>query len=440
MTSSIQGSGSDNVGRVEAGQPVDPINAQFYSRFQYPWPPLFIRRLAEPGFESDMLSQSVGEWVIDILPAGPRIWVAGCGTNQAVLTAVRFPAAQVLGTDISMESLAASQRLAEQLGVTNLNLRAESINDAAYDGEFDYVISTGVIHHNADPQATLSRISRALKPDGLLELMVYNRYHCIEATAIQNAVRILASAAGGSGFEGQLELAHELMEGREDLKRRVGQFFVGMDRSEAALADALIQPVAYTFNVLELQRLAAACGLDLLLPCVNQFDVARNCFDWDVGMPDGVLRAAYETLGDTLRWQVINLVGQDQSPMLWFYLRRVSSARPRRSEREIVDQFGDQVFEIAETSSRVFLRTEEGTYQPAGQLTRYPGRPPDETCHRIIGIVAERERVRLRDVLAELGISSDFTILNRLRVRLTTTAFPYLSALARNFGDVSACD
>jgi SAM-dependent methyltransferase len=418
--------GYDNVGLVETDLPIDALNAKFYSRFQYPWPPVFIRKLADPGFESEMISQSIGAWAIDVLPTRPRIWVAGCGTNQAVLTAVRFPAGQVLGTDVSPESLAASGRLAQQLGVTNLELRAESINDGAHDSEFDHVICTGVIHHNADPQKTLKIISRALKPDGLLELMVYNRYHSIEATAIQNAVRILAEAADGAGFDSQLELALKLLEGRDDLKSRVGCFFPGMEYFDAAVADALIQPVAHTYTVLELERMAVSCGLDLLLPCVNQFDVARDCFDWDISMPDGWMRTAYESLSDAQRWQVINLVGQERSPMLWFYLRPATSSRPRFSEHQIVEHFSNQVFEIADTSSQVFLRTRDGTYKPSGQLTRYPGRPADETSRKIVDFVAERKRVPLGDVLAELAIPADLVSLNRLRVRLTTTSFPYL--------------
>jgi SAM-dependent methyltransferase len=428
MTNSMRYSGNDNVGRVQAGQMIDSINAEFYGRFQYPWPPYAIHKHAESRFESEMLSQSIGEWGVDVLPARPRIWVAGCGTNQAVLTAVSFPNAQVLGTDLSAESIAASQRLAGQLGVTNLDLRVESINEAGHHNEFDYVICTGVIHHNADPQAALAKLSRAVKPDGLLQLMVYNYYHCIEAVAVQNAIGILASAAGGSGLDDQLQLASQIIGGRDDLKMRIEKFFPGTAHFEPAFADALIQPVAHTFTVLQLRELAASCDLDLILPCVNGLDVARNCFDWHIEMSGDALRAAFEGLSDVLRWQVINLIGLDKSPMLWFYLRPDSPTRIQKSEQDIVAEFSDQSFEITETASQAFFRTEEGTYKAAEGLTRHPGRHRDETCQKIVDIVADRKIVKLRDVLAELAIPTDFAMLNRLRVRLTTTSFPYLRA------------
>jgi hypothetical protein len=428
MVDRIQNSGYDNTGLVETGQAIDSVNSQFYTRFPYPWPPIIIRKIAEEHFESNMLSQSIGEWAASTLPDQPRIWIAGCGRNQAALTALKFPAAHVVGSDVSTGALAAARRLAEQFGVQNLELRNESINDVSYDNQFDYVISTGVIHHNADPGAALAKISRAMRPDGLLELMVYNRYHCIEVAAVQSAVKILASADGGSGFDAELELAAMLLNGREKLKSRITQSFA-IDSSESAFADALIQPVTHTFTVLEVQRLAATCGLDLVQPCINQFDVARNCFDWYMPTPDEALRANYEALGDTLRWHVTNLVQLEQSPMLWFYLRRSASTGLKHTEREITDQFLDQAFEIAQTSSQMFCRTDEGAYEPASKPVRYPNVHPDETCRDIVGMVAKRGRARMRDLLAEKGISTDFATLNWLRIRLTTNSFPYLRSV-----------
>ena len=54
------------------------------------------------------------------------MWVAGCGTNQAVITALMFPGARVLGTDLSEASLEGARRNADQLGVANLELHAGS--------------------------------------------------------------------------------------------------------------------------------------------------------------------------------------------------------------------------------------------------------------------------------------------------------------------------
>jgi len=74
-----------------------------------------------------MLDQDVGRRGEPVLPpGGGRVWVAGCGTNQAVITALMFPGARVLGTDLSEASLEGARRNADQLGVANLELHAGS--------------------------------------------------------------------------------------------------------------------------------------------------------------------------------------------------------------------------------------------------------------------------------------------------------------------------
>ena len=81
-----------------------------------------------------------------------------------------------------MPSLVVCQSTASQIGIRNLALENKSINDVNYKEEFDYIICTGVIHHNADPIGTLNKLAAALKPDGILELMVYNYCHRFQTT------------------------------------------------------------------------------------------------------------------------------------------------------------------------------------------------------------------------------------------------------------------
>ncbi|NUT50833.1 MAG: class I SAM-dependent methyltransferase [Saccharothrix sp.] len=419
--------GHDNVDLVAEGTPVDAVNAEFYSRFQYPWPPQAVRRRVDPSVEPIALSQSVGDWTGDVLPDHPRIWVAGCGTNQAVLTALRFPGAHVVGSDVSAESVAASARLAEQLGVTNLDLVVESINEVTYDREFDHVISTGVDHHNADPAATLARVAAALAPDGVLELMVYNRYHCIEAIAVQKAVRLLAPATGeaATGFDAAMTAARHIIDARPELVDRMKPGFSGVAHFEAAAADALIQPVMHTYTVAELDAMADECGLDLLLPCVNQFDVGRQCVDWNLRFADPALGQRYLSLPDVQRWQVTNLVQMERSPILWFYLRR-PGARPRHGEAEVLDRFCEQRFVAADLDCDVLVRQADGSYRESGRTSPYPVRPPDGPARAVLEAFRSRGPARLRDVLTDLGVPTDLPTLSELRVRLTTTAFPFL--------------
>ena len=168
---------------------VDAANREFYGKITYPWPQMTYPAYADPHCGTIFLNQEIGDWTHTRIPARPRIWIAGCGSNQATLMALKFPGAEILATDISAPSLAVCEKNLAQVGAKNVTLREQTINEADYTDEFDYIICTGVIHHNADPSIPLARLARALKRDGILELAVYNYYHRILTTAYQTAMR-----------------------------------------------------------------------------------------------------------------------------------------------------------------------------------------------------------------------------------------------------------
>src|ERR1044072_2490834 len=119
----------DNIGFAESIESTDAINADFYGKFQFPWVPTAFDSPSDPNFETVMLNQSVGSWDDSLIPTNPRIWVAGCGTNQAIFTALRFPKATILATDLSTRSLETSSSTGAQLGISNVEFRQESINN-----------------------------------------------------------------------------------------------------------------------------------------------------------------------------------------------------------------------------------------------------------------------------------------------------------------------
>ena len=91
--------------QLETPESVDGLNAEFYAKFPYPWPPMKIVKLSDAGFEAAILNQDLGDWSHATVSKSPDIWVAGCGTNQAVLTSLRFPNGTVRGSDLSTSSL-----------------------------------------------------------------------------------------------------------------------------------------------------------------------------------------------------------------------------------------------------------------------------------------------------------------------------------------------
>ena len=253
----------DNLVLARSTNYVDELNAQFYGRFPYPWRPAQFNYLLDSDFETVMVNQDLGDWQHRTIPRQPKIWVAGCGTNQAVWTALRFPKAAVIGSDLSVQSLELAARSARDLQLTNLELRNESINQVDYVEQFDYVICTGVIHHNAQPQAVLKKLTDALKPTGILELMVYNRYHRIITTAFQKAIRTLTGNKSASNFDLELTLVQRMID-NFPIQNVVSTMLDGYQGSpEASLADSLLQPVEQSYTVESLDCMASDCDLEI---------------------------------------------------------------------------------------------------------------------------------------------------------------------------------
>ena len=420
----------DNIGFARSTESTDSLNANFYGRFQFPWAPSAFDAAMDPEFETVMLNQSLGSWDHSLVPATPKIWVAGCGTNQAIFTALRFPNATILATDLSTTSLDTSAVTARQLGISNVEFRRESINKVKSENEFDYVICTGVIHHNADPQVPLGQLSRALKPSGILELMVYNRYHRIETTAFQKAVRILAGTTTEANFEGELEVAQEIIAGF-NLPNRMVQFLEDYKECpEAKLADSLLQPIEYSFTVRSLESLIGSCNLELLVPCINQFDVVNRSYLWNLEFDDSRLQTLYDALSDSDRWTVSNYLMLEKSPMLWFYLQRTDSSRLRKSEKRLCDEFLEQKFRKSNTKKKVFIRSDDGEYVLNDRLRPYPGLHIDNLCSKIVALVDNQPGTRLGDVLVQLEVETRFALINKLRLLLTTNAFPFLVSVS----------
>jgi SAM-dependent methyltransferase len=105
------------------------------------------------------------------------ILIAGCGTNQASVFAFMNPDAKVTAVDISQPSLDHQQYLKDKHGLFNLDLNLLPIEELPSLGrDFDLVISTGVLHHLADPQVGMNAVASCLRPDGAMGLMLYAKH------------------------------------------------------------------------------------------------------------------------------------------------------------------------------------------------------------------------------------------------------------------------
>jgi ubiquinone/menaquinone biosynthesis C-methylase UbiE len=104
------------------------------------------------------------------IPPGGNILDLGTGTGfVAVEIAVLLRGqAQVVGLDLSQVMLALAAENAARKGVTAaIAWRTGDAKSMPFgDGEFDFIVSSGSLHHWEDPLAVFDEIARVLRPEG----------------------------------------------------------------------------------------------------------------------------------------------------------------------------------------------------------------------------------------------------------------------------------
>ncbi|MDA0302477.1 MAG: class I SAM-dependent methyltransferase [Chloroflexi bacterium] len=127
-----------------------------------------------------------------------RVLDAGCGTgDNTVFLAeqLRGTGAQVVALDFSSTSLGIARRRIELRGLTDDVTFVHSPLEAAPAldiGPFDFIVTTGVLHHLDSPEVGLRALRDVLKPDGGIGVMVYARYGREPVYAMQALLRLLA--------------------------------------------------------------------------------------------------------------------------------------------------------------------------------------------------------------------------------------------------------
>lgn len=111
--------------------------------------------------------------LIEALAPSPadRVLDVGCGSGQfAVAIAPRV--AQVVGADLTPAMLDKARAQQAAAGVANVEwLQADSTALPVADGAFDIVTSRSMLHHAADPAATLAEMRRACAPGGRVAVL-----------------------------------------------------------------------------------------------------------------------------------------------------------------------------------------------------------------------------------------------------------------------------
>jgi len=291
----------------------DAVESQ-YDAFPYPQPSMVAQQLPA-GFSRGMLSFLTRRRAAHWFPASMRIWIAGCGTQQASMWALSHPQAEIVATDLSDTVLQIARSVANQLNISNVRFDKQNIADSMYRDEFDLVVSTGVIHHMPDPALGATQIRRALKTNGAAVLMVYNRMHRMMLEPFREAHALLTR--DDENDEGRYGLAGQLLDAMLDSPRCKPlapislESLRGMrDRDRAYVADALLHPLEHSYDVAGLFDLLQVAGL--------RHTSWRDPAVWDLDhyLSDEALLARVEALDERDRWRLVYAIAGRGSPLL----------------------------------------------------------------------------------------------------------------------------
>jgi SAM-dependent methyltransferase len=202
------------------------------------------------------------------------ILIAGCGTSQAAKYALRWPAAQVTGIDVSETSVLHTEQLKQKYHLENLDIRQLPIERVGEIGEkFDYIVSTGVLHHLADPDMGFRALRDVLKLEGAMHLMVYARYGRTGIYMMQEFCRRVGIHASDAEISDLVAAIKELPPGHPlEYLLRVARDF----KDPAELADALLHPKDCAYSVPQLFEVLKKIGL-VFSRWIRQAPYNPNC-------------------------------------------------------------------------------------------------------------------------------------------------------------------
>ena len=104
------------------------------------------------------------------LKAGMRLLDVGCGPGSITRgLAARLAPGEVIGVDLSEETLESARREAAERRLDNLHYQVASVYELPFDADsFDVVFAHQVLQHLREPSAAIVEMLRVLRPSGLI--------------------------------------------------------------------------------------------------------------------------------------------------------------------------------------------------------------------------------------------------------------------------------
>lgn len=193
------------------------------------------------------------------------ILCAGCGSNQAAYYACQNPNWNVLGIDLSESSLSHQKFLKERHGLSNLEILEMDLTKISQLGRsFDFITCTGVLHHLEDPDAGLKALASVLRPDGILNIMVYGKHLRMGVYPLQEAFRLIRLEQTTEDVSLIKDVLYSLPQDHP-VKRYIHHS--GDLHYDAGIVDTFLNPIDQAYSVKEIFSFTRRAGLEFLNWC-----------------------------------------------------------------------------------------------------------------------------------------------------------------------------
>ena len=252
-----------------------------------------------------------------------KILDAGCGTGQRVLGfAERYPQARFQGVDMTQASLDVASQLAEKHEIQNITFKQANILSLELDEKFDFIVSTGVIHHLEDPHKGVDNLCKHLTSEGVICLWHYHPFGEFDRLVSRELLLTLWNTEHSDLLKGQRIM--ELL----DLRLPADQYGTAAtqkerDRSQLSInADAFMHPIVNAYRFDEAMAMFKGCevawvaingintrGTMKLVDLKQVEELGQELCLWDTGLftePD--LIELYRSLTSLDQLKVIELL------------------------------------------------------------------------------------------------------------------------------------
>ncbi len=201
-------------------------------------------------------------------PERLRVLDAGCGTGgPMVAMALKYPDTHIVGVDFSEASLDKARQLAQRLGVRNVEFHHLAIEELPKLGQvFDFVVSSGVLHHLPDPARGLKAIGDVLDPQGAISVMLYGLYGRVGIYMLQEALHRLYPPGNNEAekdmrekISGALALARSVPSFHPMSKRARGREL--QEGKASGVVDLLLHANDIPFDVPSVYRMCEDAGM-----------------------------------------------------------------------------------------------------------------------------------------------------------------------------------